>query len=394
MTSLRLMTRPIVIGAGPAGLAVAATLKGRGMDPIQLERADTVGANWRARYDGLRLNTVRWLSHLPGQRIPARMGRWVDRDDFVTYLEQYAAYHALRPQLGVTVTRIGPNPDNGPGWLVSTNAGELLAPAVVVTTGAFDIPVTPAWPGLSSYRGEVCHAAQYRNPEPFRGRSVLVVGAGASGLEIATLLADGGAGSVALAVRTCQNLYTRQWRGLPLTPAPIAQQLPTPVLDAAGAAIRLLLGSDWPSPLPRATEGLGTALRRAGREPVVADGIVEALRAGRIQLTPGVQEFRDDLVVLDDGSTRRPDAVIAATGYTHGLHALVGHLGVLRPDGLPAAAAGESLETAPGLTFVAFEPTVTGRLLRIPGQARSAAGTVQRAMTAWLESSPSTPRMP
>lgn len=375
------MTRPIVVGAGPAGLAVAATLKARGLDPIQLERADAVGANWRARYDGLRLNTVRWLSHLPGQRIPARMGRWVDRDDFVAYLERYAAHHALRPRLGVTVRRVDPNPDNRPGWLVSTDAGELSAPAVVLTTGAFDIPVLPAWPGLSRYHGDVRHAAHYRNPAPYRGRSVLVVGAGASGLEIATQLAEGGAGSVALAVRTCQNLYTRQWRGVPLTPAPLAQRLPTPVLDAAGAMVRALLGADWPSPLPRAVDGLGTALRRAGREPVVADGIVEALRAGRIRLTPGVREFGEQEVVLDDGSTHRPDAVIAATGYTHGLHRLVGHLGVLGADGLPAAPGGESLDTAPGLTFVGFEPTVTGRLLRIPGQARTAAGTVRRALT-------------
>jgi putative flavoprotein involved in K+ transport len=372
----------VVIGAGPAGLATTATLEARDIKVTLLDRSGEVGASWRTRYDGLRLNTVRWLSHLPGHRIPARMGRWVGRDDFVAYLERYAAHHRLRLEPATTVLRIDPGPGGGRRWLVSTTAGELAAAAVVVATGAFDIPVTPAWPGLPRFRGELCHAADYRSPARYAGRSVLVVGAGASGLEIAALLAGGGAARVQLSVRSCQNLFTRQWRGLPLTPAPVAQGLPTLVLDAAGVAVRRLLGADWPSPLPRAAAGLGTALRRDGQEPVVADGVVEALRDGRIQLVPAVADLRDRDVLLVDGRTLRPDAVIAATGYTNGLDGLVGHLGVLGPLGLPLAPAGTATAAAPGLAFVGFEPTVTGRLLRIPGQAREAARTVADVLTA------------
>ncbi|HET6214442.1 MAG TPA: NAD(P)/FAD-dependent oxidoreductase [Micromonosporaceae bacterium] len=374
------VVRTIVVGAGPAGLAVAATLQSRGVPVSLVERGAGVGANWRGRYDGLRLNTVRWLSHLPGRRIPSRMGRWVGRDDFVEYLERYAEHHRLRPEFGVTVRRIDRDPDRATGWLLSTDSGDRGATAVVVTTGAFDTPVTPVWPGIARFRGELCHASDYRSPAPYAGRTVLVVGAGASGLEIATLLADGGAGEVYLSVRSCQNLYTRQWHGLPLTPAPIAQRLPTGILDVAGASIRRLLGADWPSPLPRAQAGLGTALRRDGHEPVVADGIVAALRSGRVRLVPGVTDLSERDVILDDGQILRPDAVIMATGYGNGLGRLVGHLGVLGPGGLPSAPGGQWNAAAPGLAFVAFEPTVTGRLLRIPGQAREAAATVQRAL--------------
>jgi putative flavoprotein involved in K+ transport len=367
----------VVIGAGPAGLATTASLKARGHSVMLLDRSGVVGANWRTRYDGLRLNTVRWLSHLPGDRIPSRMGRWVGRDDFVIYLERYANHHGIRVGPATTVDRI----DRGTsGWVVHTDTGNLSAPAVVVATGAFDIPVQPPWPGRAGYRGEICHAADYRRPNGFAGRIVLVVGGGASGLEIATLLADGGAGQVLLSVRSVQNLYTRQWRGLPLTPVPIAQRLPTPVLNLAGAAIRRTLGADWPHPLPRAEAGLGTALRRDGQEPVVADGVVEALRSGRIRLVPAVADLAEDRVLLTDGQALRPDAVIAATGYRHGLGTLVGHLEVLGPSGLPCAPAGQAAAGAPGLTFVGFEPTVTGRLLRIPAQARAATSTVAAAL--------------
>lgn len=361
----------VVVGGGPAGLAVAATLASRRANVVVLERGDGVGANWRTRYDGLRLNTVRWLSHLPGLRIPLQMGRWLSRDDYVDYLEHYTKVHQLRIQTGVTVQRIDPGSDAR--WRVTTDGGIVDASAVVVATGAFDSPVMPSWPGLSRYRGDLRHAGRYRDPGPYVGRHVLVVGAGASGLEISALLAAGGAARVDLSVRSCQNLFTREWHGLPLTPSPVAQRLPTAVLDAGGRLTHRLLGADWPSPLPRAEAGLGTALRRDGHEPVVADGVVEALREGRVGLVPGVSDLGDDTVILDDGRELRPDAVIVATGYRHGLEPLVGHLGVLGPDARPSST------VHMGLSFIGFEPTVTGRLVQLRRQAREVERAVRSA---------------
>ena len=84
------MTDVLVVGAGPAGLAAAASLRSRGLEPTIVERGDRLGEPWRGRYDRLHLHTVRWLSHLPGYRIPRAFGKWVPRDRFVEYLEQYA----------------------------------------------------------------------------------------------------------------------------------------------------------------------------------------------------------------------------------------------------------------------------------------------------------------
>jgi len=74
----------VVIGAGPAGLAAAATLQGEGGGAAVLER-DSVGSSWRKHYDRLHLHTVRLLSDLPGLRIDRREGRWVSRDGVVRY---------------------------------------------------------------------------------------------------------------------------------------------------------------------------------------------------------------------------------------------------------------------------------------------------------------------
>jgi cation diffusion facilitator CzcD-associated flavoprotein CzcO len=359
-----------------------------------LDRGEAVGANWRRRYDGLRLNTVRQLSHLPGQRIPAAAGRWVSRDDYVAYLEAYAGRHRLHVVPGVDVARVTPDRRGGARWRVESSKGELDAAAVVVACGAFDVPVLPPWPGLAEYTGDLAHAADYREPGPYAGRRVLVIGGGASGLEIAVLLARGGAAAVDLSVRSCANLFPRQLGPFPLTPLPVTRHAPAWLLDLVGAATKAALGHDWPAPLPAPAAGLGTALRRDGMEPVVADGIVAALRAGTVTLRPAVAGFTPTSVRFVDGSELRPDAVLAATGYRSGIGGLLGEVdgpgdagdvrgtGVLDADGRPRRGDGGPFPGVPGIACVGFEPAVSGRLPQLPSQARRAARTVLAALRA------------
>src|ERR1700733_5454958 len=103
----------MVLGAGAAGLGVAAQLKARGVDCVVLERGPGVAASWRGRYDRLRLHTIRRLSGLPGFGIPREYGRWVRRDDLVRYLEAYADHFGLDVRTGTTVERVKPGAD---GW--------------------------------------------------------------------------------------------------------------------------------------------------------------------------------------------------------------------------------------------------------------------------------------
>ena len=97
----------IIIGAGPSGLGIARELRHEhGVDALVLDRADAPAASWRARYDGFRLNTCGLWSHLPGQRIPRRYGRWPTRDQMVDYFDDYVRRQALRLALEVDVARI------------------------------------------------------------------------------------------------------------------------------------------------------------------------------------------------------------------------------------------------------------------------------------------------
>ncbi len=103
----------IVIGAGPAGLSAALALKDAGVEALVVDQADTVGASWRGRYDRLRLNTPRAMSHLPGRRYPKGTPTFPSRDEVVAHLDEHSA--GLNVRLGERVTRIE---RDGQQWVV------------------------------------------------------------------------------------------------------------------------------------------------------------------------------------------------------------------------------------------------------------------------------------
>jgi putative flavoprotein involved in K+ transport len=367
----------VVVGAGPCGLAAAAALGRVGGPPLVLERAPVVGSSWRGRYDTLRLNTIRWMSHLPGYRMPRRHGDYPTRDQLIEYLEEYARRHALRIQFDTTVERID---RDGGGWRLATSSGPLAAARVVVATGYDRVPKMPDWPGRESFTGQLVHAGEYRSAAPYRGRDVLVVGAGNTGTEIAHYLLEGGATRVRVSMRTPPNISLRKWLAMPLNPSAVMlEQMPPKLADRLSQQTqRLIFGDLSPYGLPRAPQGMITTVLERGVAPAIDDGFVAALKQGRIELVPVVERFEGADVVLSGGLRIRPDAVIAATGYARGLEPLVGHLGVLRADGLPVAPAGQPNADTPGLYFIGYLPVPSGQLRQARIQAMRLARTVAR----------------
>ncbi|MFE9355844.1 flavin-containing monooxygenase [Streptomyces olivaceoviridis] len=356
--------RPVyVIGAGPGGLAAAYALRARGVRAVVLEKSDRVGASWRRHYDRLHLHTTRRLSSLPGLAIPRRFGRWVSRDDVVRYLEKYAEHHELEIVTGVEVHRVERSGD-GTGWLLRASGGrELTGSAVVVATGFNHTPRIPDWPGRESYGGEFLHAGEYRAPGPYRGRDVLVVGAGNTGAEIAVDLVEGGAARVRLAVRTAPHILRRSTLGWASQYSGVlVRRLPVWLVDRlAGPVGRLSTPDLTAHGLPRPDTGLYSRVKQ-GAIPVQDVGLIDAVRTGKVEIVAAVEAFEDGKVVLADGSRVSPDAVIAATGYVRALEGLVGHLGVLDERGRPVVHGGRTPAQAPGLYFTGFTNPLSGML--------------------------------
>lgn len=357
----------VVIGAGAAGLGVAGELARRGHDPLVLERAEQLGGGWKGRYENLRLNTVPHFSSLPRKRI-RDAGRWMAASEYGRYLARYARERSLRIETGVGVQRID---REGTAWRAETDVGTVRARSLVVAAGFDLVPELPDWPGRMGFAGELIHSASYRRPEPFVGRGILIAGAGNSGTEIACELAAAGAARVRLAVRTPPNLMPEAILGVSATWLARANEAaPRPLVDAGARLIqRLAFGDLRGYGIGRAPLGIATELHERGRGPVLDRGFVASLKRHEIEVVAAIDHFAGAEAVLVDGARLRPDAVIAATGFSHGLEPLVGHLGVLDERGRPRRRRGQRDPDNPGLFFNGYWLPLSGQL---PGMQRTA----------------------
>jgi cation diffusion facilitator CzcD-associated flavoprotein CzcO len=146
------LTNPdaIIIGAGPAGLACAATMRGAGLDVTVFEKADNVGSVWRRHYDRLHLHTDRDHSGLPGMAMPKSYPLYPSRQQVVAYLEGYAARFDIKPAFGNEVVRLR---RDGTQWCAETATGSVSAPIAIVATGIASAPYCPVLAGLGGLSG-------------------------------------------------------------------------------------------------------------------------------------------------------------------------------------------------------------------------------------------------
>lgn len=352
----------IIVGAGPAGLACAASMARYGLRAVILEKAGSVASVWRRHYDRLHLHTDRAHSGLPGLPMPRHYPRYPSRAEVVGYLESYAAHFSLRPVFHTAVQTIR---RDGPTWRVATPEETFTAPVVVIATGWADSPHRPAWPGTDTYQGALIHSSDYRNPAPWVNKRVLVVGFGNSGGEIALDLAEAGV-DVTLSVRGPVQILPRELLGIPILTWAIAQQhLPARVADFINApAIRLAIGPIRRLGLTRPAKGPRRMIEEDRRIPLLDVGTLARIRDGSIALRGGIERFTRDGVAFVDARAEPFDAVILATGFRPDLRPLLRDThGVLDAHGMPLATGRATAE--PGLFFCGLIASPTGQLREI-----------------------------
>jgi putative flavoprotein involved in K+ transport len=187
--SLRVQQRPagivdvVVIGAGHSGLSMSRALSQRSIEHVVIERGE-VANSWRTeRWDSLRLLTPNWMSRLPGFEYQGHdPDGYMTVDEVVDFVTGYADHVAAPIISGTAVTRVTPAAE---GYRVSTTRGDWLCRAVVAATGAFNVPVIPpVADGVPTGVAQLT-AREYRNPAQLDDGAVLVVGASATGLQLA-----------------------------------------------------------------------------------------------------------------------------------------------------------------------------------------------------------------
>ncbi len=176
-------TTTVIIGAGQSGLAMSRCLSDRSIDHVVLERGE-IGNSWRTeRWDSLRLLTPNWQCRLPGCAYDGD-----DPDGFMTmpevvnFITHYAKVIAAPVHPGTTVTSVR---RNGGGYCVLTDQGEWRCLTIVIATGAFNVPRVPAFAGAVPPNVAVMTPMEYRNPDLLGEGGVMVVGASATGVQIA-----------------------------------------------------------------------------------------------------------------------------------------------------------------------------------------------------------------
>jgi cation diffusion facilitator CzcD-associated flavoprotein CzcO len=360
----------IVIGAGPAGLSCAATMRAAGLDVTVLEKADSVGVVWRRHYDRLHLHTDRNHSGLPLMPMPRDYPTYPSRAQVVDYLESYAAKFGIDPVFNAEVTAIR---RDGERWLAETSRGAFSAPVMVVATGIAHAPYRPSWPDIDTFRGPIVHSSDYRNPDAFKGKRVLVVGFGNPGGEIALDLAEAKI-DVAVSVRSPVQIIPRDLLGLPiLTWVILYRHLPARLVDFINAPVlRFVLGNFEKLGLRRAAKGPRQMVEEDGHVPLIDIGTLAKIRDGSIKVRSGIERLTADGVVFTDGTQEQFDAIILATGFRPDLRRLLPGSDAFDAQGMPRITGKPSV---PGLYFCGQITVPTGQLREIAIEAERIASS-------------------
>jgi cation diffusion facilitator CzcD-associated flavoprotein CzcO len=319
-----------IIGAGPAGLAVARWLKRDGFDPVLFEQGDRLGGQWAAdpHYSGvwpsMHTNTCREMTqfsdlpHAPGTPV------YPSHRTMLAYLERYANQFDLVPLIKLRTRVVGLAQTANNGWALTYVGEEGIQHEenfcrVVVASGRFNKPMLPEIPGLASFTGPcgVVHASQYKDPDRYRGQRVLVAGCAVSALEIACDLAMIGAARVATTNRRQRYIMQKIVAGIPIehlvqTRSAALVQESLPKKEVAEDLRQLILRTSG-SPELFGALNPGEDLAAAGVTqcqhylPLVAEG--------RIDVKPWITAIDGQTVQFSNDTADQFDGLIFGTGF-------------------------------------------------------------------------------
>lgn len=304
-----------IIGAGPAGLAIARALREKGIAYDHVERNRGVGGIWDIEapgtpmYDSAHFISSRTVSGFSGFPMPESYPDYPGHRQILAYLRDFSDAHGLTDPIrfGVSVTSLAKTDD---GWSVGFDDGTWRTyRGVIVCTGA---QWTPNEPTVEGFTGEVRHSITYRSPDEFRGRRVLVVGAGNSGCDIACDAATA-AQAASISMRRGYWFIPKHVFGLPsdivggkgsFLPKRVERAVLQPLL-------RLLVGDLTRIGLQKPDHKLFET------HPILNDQLLHHIRHGDVTPRTGIRHAEGEKVTFTDGTSDRFDLILLATGFRH-----------------------------------------------------------------------------
>ncbi|KAL0419972.1 UNVERIFIED_CONTAM: putative indole-3-pyruvate monooxygenase YUCCA10 [Sesamum radiatum] len=330
----------IIVGGGPSGLATAACLHELSIPYTLLERQDCFAPLWQKySYDRVHLHLPKHFCQLPLMPIPPSYSKYLSRNEFVQYLNDYVSRFRIRPRYRRLVETASYDEVAGKWTITARNLGsgeeeEYTPRFLVVATGETCDPKIPEVEGLHSFTGETLHSTEYRNGEKFAGERVLVVGSGNSGMEIALDLANSGA-KTSIVVRSPMHITSR---GIVHAALILLKYLPLKWVDWMVVMLsRCVYGDLSKVGIQRPKEGPFALKLKYGKYPVIDVGTLNNLINSRqIQVLPGIRSIKGKNVLFENEKEYMLDVIVFATGFKRSTkHWLKGDDYLLSDDGFP-----------------------------------------------------------
>ncbi|MFB7950172.1 flavin-containing monooxygenase [Kitasatospora phosalacinea] len=316
-----------MIGAGLSGLAAAYALREHGLDFVCLEKSPGVGGIWRRpsagepgpAYRALHLNSAKQLTCFEAYPMGEEMPLYPSHRDMAAYLREFAEWAGLLPHVEFRTEVVSVRQDDYGIWTVVSRDARGVETVrtfdqVVVAAGHHDVPLLPdpLPPGAESFTGRVLHSMDYVDGAEFAGQRVVVVGLGASAVDIAADVSRHTARTV-LSVRNGQHVVPKQLFGMSVDVIAVAPWFSSKSLteqqEFIEEALRVARG-------PLAEYGLPEPPNRIFQSPVtVSDEILPRIRQGAVRPRPGIASLSGSTVRFTDGSTEEADAIVFCTGF-------------------------------------------------------------------------------
>ncbi|TKY74690.1 indole-3-pyruvate monooxygenase YUCCA4 [Spatholobus suberectus] len=308
---------PIIVGAGPSGLAVAACLSQHGVPYVILERSDCITSLWQHRtYDRLKLHLPKHFCELPLMPFPDDFPKYPSKNQFISYVDSYASRFSIRPRFNQSVQSAEFDPTSE-FWVVRTRDFQYISPWLVVATGENAEPVIPSIAGMDKFHGPILHTSVYKSGSQYKNQRVLVIGCGNSGMEVSLDLCRHNAFPHMVA-RNTVHVLPREMFGFSTFGIAMAllKWLPIKLVDKLILGVaRFMLGDTARYGVRRPKTGPIELKLVTGKTPVLDVGQVAQIRSGNIKVMEGVKEITRHGAKFMDGQEKEFSTIILATGY-------------------------------------------------------------------------------
>ena len=332
----------LVVGAGQAGLTIAARLALLGVDTLMIDRDQRVGDSWRKRYHALTLHNETRVNHFPYMPFPRSWPVFIPKDMLANWFELYCEAMELNVWTG-TELFAADHDDATKRWTAtlrqSDGSERIMHPRhVVICNGVSTIPKRPKLPGLDQFKGVVRHSGEAGSGRDWTGKRALVLGTGTSGHDVAQDLAVSGAHvtmiqngpTLIVSLKEAQSPYALYDEEIPFedldllaisSPYPIYARAHQQITKRNAEADRALLDGlkQRGFKLTSGPEGTGWQIMYqnrgggyyfdAGCSQMIVDGVIDLIQFDDIE------RFCAEGVRLEDGSVRPADLIVLATGY-------------------------------------------------------------------------------